>query len=384
MPLNLAFALALCFFVNLAATRVLLSLYALHLGAQAYSVCLVLAMFYAFPVLLSWPVGMLSDRFGSRWLLLFGAVGTALGLLIPFFVRHMAAIYFAAVLNGLALAAYHVTLQNLIGALSTPQQRTRSFANLSLIASSANFLGPLITGFSIDYSGHAFACLVVATPAVAAAALLALWGGMFPRGSPATTATANMLDTLADREIWRTLATSGLVQMGMDIFQFYMPILGHEIGLSASVIGMVLSAFALAAFVARLLMPCLVARAGEEALLSYSFYLAALAFLLTPFFKDALALALIAFVFGLGIGCSGPLTMILMFNQSAEGRSGEALGLRLTTTNIVRAAGPAVFGSISSAFGLLPAFLINALMMAAGGVLSRPRSAVPPRRQADL
>jgi MFS family permease len=325
MPLNLAFALALCFFVNLAATRVLLSLYALHLGAQAYSVGLVLAMFYAFPVLLSWPVGMLSDRFGSRWLLLFGAVGTALGLLIPFFVRHMAAIYLAAVLSGLALAAYHVTLQNLIGALSTPQQRTRSFANLSLIASSANFLGPLITGFSIDYSGHAFACVVVAAPAAVAAALLVLWGVMFPRGSLATAATASMLDTLADREIWRTLATSGLVQMGMDLFQFYMPILGHEIGLSASVIGMVLSAFALAAFVARLLMPGLVARAGEEALLSYSFYLAALAFLLTPFFKDALALALIAFVFGLGIGCSGPLTMILMFNQSAEGRSGEAL-----------------------------------------------------------
>ena len=53
MPIVLTLALASCFFINLAASRVVLSLYALELGAQPFAVGLVLAMYYTFPMLLS-------------------------------------------------------------------------------------------------------------------------------------------------------------------------------------------------------------------------------------------------------------------------------------------------------------------------------------------
>jgi MFS family permease len=83
MPLYLTFALAFCGFINMSAGRVVLSLYALDLGAQAYTVGVVVAMFYIFPLLLSWPVGALSDRFGSRWLLMIGSFAGACGMLVP-------------------------------------------------------------------------------------------------------------------------------------------------------------------------------------------------------------------------------------------------------------------------------------------------------------
>lgn len=51
---------------------------------------------------------------------------------------------------------------------------------------------------------------------------------------------------------------------------------------------------------------------------------------------------------------------------------GETPGLRLTVNNLVRVAGPLLFGFIASALGLLPVFLINALMMGLGAVVSRP------------
>ena len=56
-----------------------------------------------------------------------------------------------------------------------------------------------------------------------------------------------------------------------------------------------------------------------------------------------------------------------------SGRSGATLGLRLTVNNLMRAIGPPAFGLIGTAFGLLSVFWINAVMMGAGGVLSRPR-----------
>ena len=179
---------------------------------------------------------------------------------------------------------------------------------------------------------------------------------------------------LADTDVRRVLAITSLVQLGIDLFQFYLPIYGHAIGLSASAIGVVLAMFAGAAFVVRVIMPHLIARFHEEAVLSYAFYIAAASFVLIPFFKDAVVLSLISFVFGLGMGCGPPITMMLTYSQSPEGRSGEALGLRFTANHLARVAGPLLFGSIGSAFGLFPVFWVNALLMASGGLISRRRT----------
>ena len=82
-------------------------------------------------------------------------------------------------------------------------------------------------------------------------------------------------------------------------------------------------------------------------------------------------LAVLSFVFGVGFGCANPIITMLMFTRSAAGRSGEAMGLRMTANHLTRSVAPAVFGSLGSAFGLFPVFWINALMLAAGGVISR-------------
>jgi predicted MFS family arabinose efflux permease len=161
------------------------------------------------------------------------------------------------------------------------------------------------------------------------------------------------------------------VQLGQDLFQFYMPVYGHELNLSASAIGAILAAYAAASFVIRFGMPRMLARLGEERLLEYSFYLTGIAFLLIPLFSSAFALIAISFVFGLGMGCGQPVTTMLTFSHSAEGRSGETLGLRQTVNNVVRVGGPALFGFVAAASGLFAVFWINGFMMGGGGWLSR-------------
>ena len=133
MLIYLTFALALLNMASVRAGRVLLPLYALHLGAQPFGVGVLAATFSAFPMLLSWPIGRLSDRFGSRWLLIFGAAGGACGMLVPFFAQHLAALYVAAAMNGISFAFYNVSLQNLVGLLSKPHERARNFSNFSLV-----------------------------------------------------------------------------------------------------------------------------------------------------------------------------------------------------------------------------------------------------------
>jgi MFS family permease len=372
-PLYLTFALMLCCFTSITAARVMLSLYALSLGAKPLAVGILFAAFYAFPLLLSWPVGKLSDRIGSRWLLVFGSGTGACGMLMPYFFHALPALYIAATTMGLAFTFYNVLLQNMIGLLSKPAERTRNFSNASIVGATTLLSGPLVAGWSIDHAGPAAACLYVVALSLAGTFMLLLWGKALPGGSGRVASAVSVRSTLKDPAIVKILITSSLVQVGQDLYQFYMPIYGHSIGLSASAIGTVLAGFAGAYFVVRFVMPHLIARFGEERLLAYAFYLAAAGFLLVPFFKNAVSLAMVSFMFGLGMGCGQPITTMLLFNRTPEGRSGETFGLRQTTNNLLRVTMPSVFGLIASAFGLLPVFCLSALLMAAGGEITRPK-----------
>lgn len=232
-------------------------------------------------------------------------------------------------------------------------------------------MGPLFAGFSIDHSGYAVACLYIAALSAVAVAILLIWGRALPGGSPPVADSTSTLRTLGNREVVRMLGASSLVQLGTDLFQFFIPIYGHAMALSASAIGAVLATFAGAAFVVRVFMPRMLKWIAPEKLLAYSFYAGATGFLLVPFFANAVMLALVAFVFGLGMGIGTPLTVMLMFSRSTEGRSGQTLGLRLTANNSVRVLGPIVFGAVGSAFGLPPVFWINAVLLGSGGLLAR-------------
>lgn len=370
MAIHLALALTFFHFVGINAARVVLTLYALALGAHASAVGVVGGMFYLFPLLLSWPIGAAADRRGPRGLLLIGAVTGACALLLPYFFRVLPMLYVAAAMSGLALAFFHVTLQNLIGVSSKPEDRARNFSNFSLVGAVTNFVGPLVAGFSIDHFGHAYACLSVVALSSVALALLLVWGRLLPGPRKAAPPPRAPLSALVDRNVVMMLATSSLVQLGTDVFQFYLPIYGHGVGLSATAIGTVLASFAAASFVARAFLARLIKGVGPDRLLMYAFAAGAVGFMLVPLFESVLMLSVVAFLFGLGMGCGIPLTVILMFSRSTEGRSGQTLGVRLTANNFVRAFGPMVFGAIGSAFGLWPVFVINAAMMVAGAMVS--------------
>jgi MFS family permease len=170
------------------------------------------------------------------------------------------------------------------------------------------------------------------------------------------------------------LIASAVVMTGIDLFQLYMPLYGHQVGLSASAIGMVLGAAAAAAFLSRALIPTLVARYGEETTLLASLFLASAMFSLIPLFSGALVLGAICFALGLGMGLGQPLTVMLCYRYAPAGRAGESLGLRIAINNSMHVTVPALFGAVGAAFGLAPVFWVNAGVIAAGNWYARRRA----------
>jgi predicted MFS family arabinose efflux permease len=371
MALYLTFAISVIGFAASNAARIVFPLYALSLGAQPFEIGVLTSVFYVAPLLLSWAIGTFTDRVGPRWPLALSVFFGTVGALIPYFAGTMPALYAASALSGLSFALFLGILQNLVGLLSAPQHRAQNFSNFSMTGAASTFLAPLIAGFSIDGWGNSIACLVVAVMTLVVGAMLWRWGSCLPGGNRHTGPGSSILKSLRDPGVVPLLATSSFAQLGTDLFQFYIPIYGYGLGYSASAIGGVLAAFAVASFVTRFVLARLIARFGGGRLLAYSFYVGAFGFVLMPFFQSALSLGVVAFIFGLGTGCSQPLITTLMFGRSIRGRTGEALGLRLTANNVARLAGPFVFGGIGSAFGIMAVFFTSAALMGAGGLLSR-------------
>jgi len=64
---------------------------------------------------------------------------------------------------------------------------------------------------------------------------------------------------------------------------------------------------------------------------------------------------------------------MLIFSRAPEGRSGEALGMRITINQFMHIAVPILFGSLGTFFGVAPVFFINSVILAGGGWLNRER-----------
>ena len=373
MPVTFNFLLLLTLLNNIVvrAANIVLVLYALKLGAEPVTVGLLAATFSFLPMLVSMPAGKLADRYGALWPLVIGTVGGGLGLLVPYLVPGLAALFVAATLMGLT-SSMHTLLQNMAGLLSPPQTRVRNFSNFSMIMAASSFIGPLIGGFAIDHYDHATACLQLALLMLAPVAMLIVRSHAFPRGTPQVKHEGgDTRSLLADPGVRRMLATSSLLNTGNDLYLFYMPVYANSLGFSATTIGLVLAMFSAAAFVIRIVLPRLILRFREEKLLAIALYVSALSLLLIPFTQSAVVLMAISFVFGLGPGAGQPIITMLMFIQSPQGRSGEGLGLRMSVVFFTKLVGPLVFGAIGQVLGLPPMFWINSAMLAGGGLLSR-------------
>ncbi len=190
------------------------------------------------------------------------------------------------------------------------------------------------------------------------------------------------LDLLAMPSLRRTLIMSGVTLTGIELFSFYFPVYGRSIGFNASTIGLIMSSYALAAFIVRMGMHHAARRLGEIGVLTVSLFVAGATYLLLPMTSHAVLLAVVAFLLGLGLGCAQPLTILLTYNHAPPGRSGEALGMRLTVNKLTQIAVPLVFGGLGSAAGLAPVFWANGAFLLIGGAMSLAERRVAAAREA--
>lgn len=380
-PLKLIVLMSVLTHVGFGGSRVLSSLFALNLDASPLMIGVVVSLYALLPFFLAVWAGQVVDRVGMRLPLVFGAVMVLAGLLIPWFFPNVVAICVSASVLGVGFMAWQVAAQTMTGSLSGPESRAQNFALLGMGFSLSGLLGPLITGFSIDLIGYRASYLVLASlPLVA---LVAVW--WFPGWIPQRRASAkrgaaktSSLDLWRIPALKRTFFAGGVIATAWDLFNFFLPVYARSIGHSASAIGVIMATFASATFVVRLVAAKLATKYGEGPVLAGAIFTTGIAYALLPFFTSGLALAVIAFVLGLGCGCAQPLSMTLIYNLSPKGRAGEGTGIRVMINQLTHVTIPIAFGAMASVTGYIPVFLGCAAMLFGGGEFYRRSSKQDP------
>src|SRR5581483_741066 len=183
-------------------------------------------------------------------------------------------------------------------------------------------LGSFGLALGMDHFGAPASYLLLGLCPLAAGVCLLIYKSIAPAEARAAEPRRDqsVMDFVRNAALRRILITSGVILTGIDLYTFYFPIYGRSIGLSASVIGVVLSMQAVAAFVVRVLMPRLVKQWSEETVLTYSLYVASVTYVLFPLFHNVVILGFISFVLGFALGCGQPLSIILTYNRSPAGR----------------------------------------------------------------
>jgi MFS family permease len=353
-------------------SKVVTSLLALELGASEIVVGTLAAFYAVVPLALGVHSGRLADTIGMRVPMIAGALCAGIAMLTGFLWPRIDGLFVVALLMGAAFVLFNVSIQNLAGAIGRPEERARNFSVLAIGYAFSSFLGPTFAGYSIDHFGHAatYGFFGLAT-------LFPIGVLLFNRRVTLVGATTppvedrSAIDLLRIAPLRILIVTSGLTVAAQELLAFYLPIYAHGLGHAASTIGVILGAYALAAFLVRFALPLLLRRLGVQRVMVGSVLIAAAAFLALPFTEQAPLLLLLSFMIGLGMGCTQPVLMTLSYERSPVGRTGEVTGLRLTANNIARVVIPLISGALGAAFGAAPVFWINAFNLAMVSWISR-------------
>jgi len=355
--------------------RLATPLMALRDGHSALSVGVLLALFSLTQVFMAIPAGRYTDRHGLKKPMRLSVAGAAIGAGLSAIWPLFPMLCLSALLTGGATGLAVIALQRHVGRSARDTDHLKeSFSWLAIGPAVSNFMGPMAAGLMIDHAGQVAADDTGFRAAFALMGLMPLITWFWVRKVPELplqiphkdAAKHRIWDLLREPLMRRLLLVNWMLSSCWDVHTFVVPILGHERGFSASVVGFILGAFAVASALIRVVLPLVAKRLEEFRILTIAMVLAALIFAVYPLTQTATAMGVCSVLLGLTLGVVQPMVMSTLHQITPHHRQGEALGLRIMTVNASSVLMPMLFGMAGTVVGIAPVFWMVGLVVGAG------------------
>jgi len=371
--------------------RPMVSYKSVDLGADALLVGLVGATFALAPLLFAIQIGRWVDRgFEGRAMVLGStlAFGTTIGVV---FVESISLLVLAMPLLGIGHLLVMTGGQTMIANRSANKKYEKNFGLLTFFASLGHAIGPLAGGLLADRGGvniDVNAAFIFAALMFFAAAVVVT--PLFKKSIGKDTLTS--LDARSVRRVLKTkgfpsaMFVAGSITAVTDVTLIFLPLLGRELGLSVSQVGLLLALKAVSSMLVRLVLGPASTRLGMRVTLQFGSVVTFLSVLMIAFASDFWWLALILSISGLAMGVGQPVTMAWVSRISAPENRGLAISIRLTSNRFGQVVVPALAGSIAVG-GVGTVFLMLAVLQLASIVVTEkalgPRSSGNPKGEVD-
>jgi sugar phosphate permease len=160
-----------------------------------------------------------------------------------------------------------------------------------------------------------------------------------------------------------------MVLGAIDLLSVYLPALGVERGLSADLIGLLLTVRAIATMASRLGLGFLVSKFGRQQLIISSTGLSAVALTVLTIPMEVWQMGVVLVVAGFALGIGQPLTMSTITLAAPPGTRSMWLALRLSANRAGQTLLPAGVGLVAAASGPAGVFAATAVGLATTALL---------------
>ena len=336
------------------AVRPMVTYKSVDLGADPWLVGIVGATFAVAPLFFAIQIGRWIDKGNSGRALLFGTLISLLATISLIFVEDVWLLMLSMPILGIGHLLVMSGGQTMTGNRSLDKNYERNFGLLTFYASVGHALGPLLGGVLADRGGLAVdvdAAFMLAAGMFVVAAIVVLplyekrtksQGKAEPviKGSPKA--------VFAIPGFKSAILVSGSITAVIDVMLVFLPLLGRELGFSATEVGALLAIRAVSAMAVRIILGPLSKRLGMRWTLNLGSGLTVIAAMLIAVSTDFWVLALLIFITGFSTGIGQPVTMAWVTRITPQPVRGLAIAIRLTSNRLGQVVVPSVAGVLAA------------------------------------
>lgn len=361
--------------------RPIVSYKALELGADAAMVGIIGATFALAPLIFAIQMGRAVDKGKSGLALLVGSIilaGTTFGLL---FIDSIPLLMLAMPLLGIGHLLCMVGGQTMIANRSQSKLYERNFGLFTFYASLGHAFGPLIGGWLADsgderVNANAAFIFAIAMFLLAAASVLKLSSKRENQPVPEmSTVKITTREVLAVPTFKSAIFVASATTAVVDVVLIFLPLLGREVGIGVTEVGILLAIRSVASMAVRALLGQITKLLGLKNILLCGATVTLASMVALALTDNFWIISIIMLVSGFAMGIGQPATMAWVSRISSADSRGLAIAVRLTANRFGQVAMPTIAGLIAVG-GVSTVFYMLALLQA-GSILVTSRALKP-------
>jgi len=349
----------------------LIPVYALDLGATGFQVGMIIASFNIARVFANPVSGRLSDRWGRKPFIVTGLCCYALVSVLYILATDVNDLIMVRFLHGLTSVLVVPVAMALAADIAPDTHLARYMGTLNMAVMLGLGVGPMLGGIIRDTLGMnaAFYAMGLLALLTVSGVILLIPGKRIKSGTEKPKPAAPIKDLLRHRVVLGLFFLRLFVASGQGSVYTFLPLLGNDIGITSSAVGIILGVNIFLIAVLQRLCAGIADRSDPRILIILGTVVSGVAVFAMPYAKGFVMILVLNIVMGAANGISMPAGFVLTGQVGRKMGMGSIMGLTDAGWSLGMIASPIFSGLVMDSLGLPNIFHIGGVLIMIGSMV---------------